>query len=501
MEKTDRKSGILMPIFSLFNEYGIGGFGKECYDFIDFLSNSNVKVWQILPLVQTGYGNSPYSSVSSTSFNPFFISPEVLKDKGLLKSEDLIFLKTDKKRIDYGELNRVRFQTLKKAFSRFDIENQDFQKFVKGKSYRDYAVFMAIKDAYGDKPFYEWEEGLKRRDKKALLSFEREYKEEILFWQFIQYEALLEWKKVKEYANFKGVEILGDMPLYVALDSVDVWINPEYFKLDENYRPKKVAGVPPDYFSEKGQLWGNPVYDYDRLQKDGFSWWVNRIKKALKIYDYVRIDHFRGLDRYYEIDSDKKDATVGSWVKVPSEELFNKIKSCVKKDRIIAEDLGIIDDGVRELLSFTGYPGMKVLSFAFNGDENNLYLPENLPFNSVCYTGTHDNDTLLGLIENASMWDRKNIENGVKNSLHKMGIFEDVSTPKSIVNAVIELGFKSKAKWFIMPYADIICRGKEYRINEPGTVSVNNWSVRFSKEDFNEKISFKLKKAVKEYNR
>ena len=240
---------------------------------------------------------------------------------------------------------------------------------------------MAIKYATGQIPFYEWDEGLKRRDRSALAEFMRDYKEEILFWQFVQFKAKEQWLRLKNYANKKGVKIMGDMPLYVALDSVDVWKNPELFKLDENFAPKKVAGVPPDYFCEDGQLWGNPVYDYSVHEKDGFSWWKKRLNKALHVFDYVRIDHFRGLDRYFEIDADKENAKEGEWIDVPSKELFDQIHKDISSDRIIAEDLGIIDEGVGDLLKYTGYPGMKILSFAFNGDEGNLYLPEKIEEN------------------------------------------------------------------------------------------------------------------------
>ncbi len=394
-----------MPIFSLPSKYGIGDFGKESYKFVDFLSSAGQKVWQILPLVQTGYGNSPYSSVCSTSFNPYFISPELLKEQGLITAAELKFSLSNKKYIDYGELYAVRYPLLRKAFERFNKEDKAFKRYLKSKESYDYALYMSIKYASGQKHFYEWETPLAHREEKELKKFARAYNEEILFWQFVQFKAKEQWFNLKKYANEKGVEIMGDMPLYVALDSVDVWVNPTLYKLESDFVPKKVAGVPPDYFSENGQLWGNPVYDYLEHEKDGFKWWTERLNKALKVFDYVRIDHFRGLDRYYEIDSYRTDAKVGEWVDVPSEKLFTALHQKIDKNRIIAEDLGIIDDGVRELLKYTGYPGMKILSFAFNGDGANLYLPENIEENSVCYTGTHDNDTLIGLIDGASEWD------------------------------------------------------------------------------------------------
>ena len=294
---------------------------------------------------------------------------------------------------------------------------------------------------------------------------------------------------------------MGDMPLYVALDSVDVWVNPTLYKLDDNFAPSVVAGVPPDYFCKEGQLWGNPVYDYSEHSKDGFSWWVNRLKKALSIYDYVRIDHFRGLDRYYEVKADALNAMQGEWVKVPSIELFSAIHQKVDKNRIIAEDLGIIDDGVRELLAHTGYPGMKILSFAFDGQEDNLYLPKNVIENCVYYTGTHDNDTLMGLIQNASEWDKNNIIRGVKDSYIKNGEFVEYVSDQDLADKIIALGFNSKANLFIMPYQDLLKLGSDYRINEPSTVKEQNWAVRFSQSDFNKKHILQLKTLTKNSNR
>ncbi len=492
----ERCSGLLVPIFSLPSKYGIGSFGKESYKFVDYLESAGQKVWQILPLVQTGYGDSPYSSVSSTSFNPYYISVDGLIERGLITKAEAKFAQVDGSLIDYGNLYAVRYPLLRKAFSRFDKQDKGFQKFVKSKEALDYALFMAIKNASGQKHFYEWDEPLKKRDKKALNKFIKDNGEELLFWQFVQYLARKEWFELKSYANGKGISILGDMPLYVALDSVDVWKNPELFKLDEKFKPKKVAGVPPDYFSKTGQLWGNPVYDYAEHQKDNFAWWTARIKKALSVYDLVRIDHFRAFDRYYEIDADRQDAIVGEWIEVPSTELFTAVHKSVDKSRIIAEDLGIIDDGVRELLKSVGYPGMKILSFAFNGEENNLYLPESLPENSVCYTGTHDNDTLMGLITSASEWDKNNLYHGVKNSLCKMNITADVNNDEDLAKAMILLGYKSKAKLFIMPMQDLLLLGSEYRINEPGTVKNQNWSVRFSTHDFKKSFAINLKKLA-----
>ena len=360
---------------------------------------------------------------------------------------------------------------------------------------------MAIKEASGQKHFYDWEDGLKNRDAKELKKFEKAYKDRVLFYQFIQFVAKEQWLNLKQYANKKGIEILGDMPLYVALDSVDVWKNKNLFKLDQNFLPTKVAGVPPDYFCEDGQLWGNPVYDYAEHQKDNFSWWTRRIEKALKVYDLVRIDHFRALDRYYEIEAGSTNAKVGEWIKVPSEDLFSAIHKKNDRNRIIAEDLGIIDDSVRELIKTLGYPGMNILSFAFNGDKDNLYLPENIIENAICYTGTHDNDTLMGLIQSLNDWDYNNLYSGVKNSLKLLNINFEIQDNFDLANAIIMLGAKSKAKTFILPMQDVLGLGSDYRINTPGVVKQENWSVKFSKEQVSAKSFSKLKALTKKYNR
>lgn len=496
-----RESGILLPMFSLPSEYGIGGFGKECYDFIDFLAESGQSVWQILPLVQTGYGDSPYSSVCSTSFNPFFISLEKLVEKGLLKSYEIEDLKSNEKYINYGELYNNVYPILKLAFSRFDVETADFREFIKKGEYDDYALFMSIRENSGYKPFYEWESGLKYRNRYSLDEYKKTHIDQINFWLFLQFEARSEWLNVKSYANLRGIKILGDIPLYVAADSVDVWTNPRLFKLNSDLTSIKIAGVPPDYFSKTGQLWGNPVYDYEKHAEDGFLWWINRIKGVLDIFDLVRIDHFRGFDRFYEVDSGMSDATVGEWVSVPSKELFDRIHEQIDNKRIIAEDLGIIDDGVRDLLKYTGYPGMKILSFAFNGEPDNLYLPEHIEENSVVYTGTHDNDTLFGMISSASDWDKANLVRGVKNSLSLSKIDMEINSDQDLADAIVELGASSKSRLFIVPLFDYMYKKSDYRINEPGTVKSQNWAVRSEKSNFSPILCEKIKKLTEKYGR
>ncbi len=496
-----RQNGILMPIFSLPNKYGIGDFGKSAYEFVDFLQSAGQSVWQILPLVQTGYGNSPYSSISAQSVNPYFISPEKLFEQGLITARELNGARLECGLIDYGALYTVRFPLLRKAFERFDKNGIEFKAFIKSKVAYDYALFMSAKEVFEYKPFYEWEEGLKTRDKKALNAFAKANVDKVLFWQFVQFMARTQWFELKAYANSKGIKIMGDMPLYVALDSVDVWKNPNLFKLDQNFVPKKVAGVPPDYFCQDGQLWGNPVYDYAEHEKDGFKWWAQRVANMVKLYDLVRIDHFRALDRYYEIPAEATNAREGEWINVPSDQLFSAIFKKVKKDKIVAEDLGIIDDGVRDLLKKQGLPGMKILSFAFDGQADNLYLPQNICKNSVCYTGTHDNDTLMGLINRANGWDYRNLLNGVENSAKLMGVRCKIKDARSLAKTIIKLGFACKANLFIIPLQDALFLDSEYRVNEPGTVKQSNWSVRIDKKLISQRLSSTLKGLTSEYDR
>ena len=496
-----RKSGVLMPIFSLPSQYGIGDFGTQAYNFIDYLKSANQTIWQILPLAPTAYGNSPYSSTSAQSFNPYFISLELLVKEGLLTQKEADLSLYNGKYIDYDFINSVRLFLLKKAFSRFEVNNAKFQKFVESKQALDYALYTEIKRTFNGKPFYNWSDDYKFCKQKTLETFYKNHYKEVLFWEFVQFKAKEQWINIKTYANKNGIEIIGDMPLYVALDSVDVWKNPKLFNLDQDFCPITVAGVPPDYFCEEGQLWGNPVYDYNYHSKTNFSWWINRIKSTLEVVDYVRIDHFRGLDRFYQVPYGATNAKEGEWVEVPSKQLFNAIHSQIDKNKIIAEDLGIIDDGVRQLLATTGYPGMKILSFAFNGQKDNFYLPENIEENSICYTGTHDNDTLLGLIENSTEWDYNNLLNGVKESLKLANIEKEIKSKQQLIDAIIELGFYSKAKMFILPMQDILYMNSEMRINVPGAVNLQNWAVKFSEKDFSNQAKEKLKNLTIKYNR
>ena len=483
-----------MPVSALPCKYGIGSLGEGAYRFVDFLKAAGQKYWQVLPLSQTGYGDSPYQTCSDRSGNPYFIDLEILHKKGLLTKRELQGAIEKSPKIDYGKLYNERYPLLRKAFSRFDVRSDAFKRWCKKGEFADYACFAALNQKFGV-AFYDWPEEYKYRDEKALDAFKKENADEINFWLFLQYEFRLQWKELKKYANESGVKIIGDLPLYVALDSEDVWTNPKLFELSEDLNPVKVAGVPPDYFCADGHLWGNPVYDYEAQSEDGFAWWKNRLNRALSIYDYVRIDHFRGLDRFWSVDAGASTAKDGEWVKAPGEEIL----SGLDLSRIIAEDLGLIDDGVRKLLENTGLPNMKVLSFAFGDDFKNPYLPWNILENCVYYTGTHDNDTVIGLLNEVTPEFRAIIEKQVKESLDYLEIYKDVSGKYSLADAFKEIVYASRANVAILPMHDVLNLGADYRLHKPGTVG--NWTVRYRKRLLTETVATILKRKVVRYER
>ncbi len=492
-----RKAGILLHISSLPGKYGIGTLGKQAYSFARRLARSGVKVWQILPLVQTGFGDSPYQSVACNSGNPYFIDPAILRREKLLTSAELKEAVRGAGELDYGDLFSARYALLRKAFSRFPFDNEGFRSFVKEGEYEEYALFMTAKTVYGGS-FADWEEPLKRHTAEACEALRTEHHEEYLFWQFVQYEFRKQWDALHAYCRKLGLSIVGDIPLYVAYDSADVWAHPSLFKLDGELRPAKVAGVPPDYFSEKGQLWGNPVYDWDVHGQSGFAWWTERLRAALRTYDFVRIDHFRGIDRYYEIDAAAEDARGGGWQDGPGERLFEGLGK--DRERIIAEDLGLIDDGVRSLLARTGFPGMKVLLFAFDGNENNDYLPKNIPANSVVYTGTHDNDTVRGYIDGLAPEDYILLRSRVAAALEGEGIDIKLGAQgEGMCEAFVRLALSSKANLAVIPMQDVLGYGNEARMNTPGTER-NNWQFRLKKQPSGRTMA-RLKKLIKIYRR
>ena len=488
-----------MPVSSLPSGEGIGTLGTEAYNFIDFLSESGGKIWQVLPLNPTNYGDSPYQSCSSDALNYYFIDLQQLVCDGLLKKGEIVLeeLFDSPLKVNYGKQFTQKIALLKKAFSRFD-GGSEFEDFVNRGEYSDFAVFMAIKQKFNHVAWTEWEQPFGVYDEDTVAKFVEENKTEYLFWQFTQFIFLKQWNALKSYANSKGVSIMGDIPLYVAYDSVEVWkYGEKLFKVNANRKLKCVAGCPPDGFTEDGQLWGNPVYNWEEMRNDGYAWWKARIEKCFKLFDVLRIDHFRGFDRYWEVPAGDSTARYGLWEDGPKEELFKDILGY----KIVAEDLGVIDDGVRRLMKNVGYPGMKVLEFAFDGKADNEHKPSNHTENFVCYTGTHDNMPLKQYIDDLSEEQRAVFAEDVVKESGLQNITAKTATSEELCRSVVELAFASKSDTAIVPIWDLLALGGEARINEPSTVSDKNWSRRFLKEDFSKELSDYLKKVSKRSKR
>ncbi|MBO5240745.1 MAG: 4-alpha-glucanotransferase [Clostridia bacterium] len=498
--KRKRQAGILMPVSSLPSSQGIGTLGEGAYAFVDWLESAGMKIWQVLPLLPTGYGDSPYQSFASDALNYYFIDFDALAQQGLLDKsdyEDLDWGK-DERRVDYGKQFSQKTQVLRKAFAAFDKTDDKWREFLAFGQYYDFALFTSLKIRFGYKAWDEWDEPLKRAQKDAIAAHEKEYREEIEFWQFTQFVFLEQWKKLKAYANGKGISIMGDMPIYVAYDSVETWLyRKELFALDRKGNVSLRAGVPPDDFCEDGQLWGNPVYDWKKMKKDGYSWWKNRIRYAFSLFDSVRIDHFRGFDRFYAIPASAETAKEGEWQDGPKVALFEDMKTCA----IVAEDLGVIDEGVRTLMRDTGYPGMKVFEFAFNGDPENEYLPSQYSENCVAYTGTHDNDTLRAFLENMDKKQRREFEEALEAECLKADVAYICETLEDECESIVRLLMSSKANVVIVPMHDVLCFGEEARLNAPSTVSDRNWTFRFTVKDFKKRKAAWLKALTEEYHR
>lgn len=496
----ERKSGILMPITALPSPYGVGTLGEAAYRFVDGLASAGVKVWQTLPLLPTGFGNSPYQAPAADALNYYLIDLPALEKSGLLSRADYetVDWGTDATRVDYGKLFEHRISVLRKAFSNFDQTREDWKEFLMEGKYADYALFMSLKTQFSYRPFKEWGEAFKRYDETLTKMYARENKAEVDFWQFTQFLFVKQWTALKNYANGKGVELMGDMPIYLSADSMEAWKKgSELFLTDGNGDFSPIAGVPPDAFSETGQLWGNPVYDYPKMQKNGYAWWNARIDSALQLFDIVRIDHFRGFDRFYAIPKDAPDATTGEWLDGPKAELFKGRET----QGIVAEDLGIIDDGVRELMRQTGYPGMKVFLFGLDGNPENEHLPSEYKENTFAYTGTHDNEPTYAYFSALEEKELERVDEIVQEQCEKLGVEYTGKTPKQLSYLAVELVFASKAKVAVAPYHDILGLGQEARINAPSVLSENNWSFRFSQEHFSAENWKKIKTLVKKYDR
>lgn len=495
-----RTAGILLHISSLDAKYGVGTLGKCAYEFVDFMADCGLSVWQVLPLVPTSYGDSPYQACSSTALNYNFIDLEVLTEQGLLKKEEYenVDFGGAYGRVEYDKLFYHRADVLRLAYARFDKQNADFLAFLDKGEYLDFAEFMSIKSHFGNKSWKEWPVEYHQYDSSAVQALLVELKDDILFWQFTQYLFLQQWQALKAYANGKGVSIMGDTPLYVAYDSVEAWKHPELFLFDEDKNPVKVAGCPPDDFSEDGQLWGNPVYDWTYMKKTGYEWWNDRIRRAFELFDILRIDHFRGFDRFYAIPADSKTAKVGEWMDGPHAELFlDKLDL-----NIVAEDLGIIDDGVRKLMKDTNYPGMKIMEFAFDGHEDNEHKPSSFASsNFVAYTGTHDNMPLIQYIRDFSEKEMEVYVADVKQECAKYDVPVKSEKPEDLVDAVMELAYASIADTVILPMQDLLKQGGESRMNLPSTVSTANWSYRITKAQLSDELKARLTYLTHTYKR
>ncbi len=494
-----RAAGILLPIASLPSPHGIGDFGKNAYRFADFLQKSAQSLWQVLPVHPTNpsLGNSPYSSNSAFAGNPLYIDLINLQKRGYLSAGDLGDIPDfNEQQVDYEKVHDFKLRLLKRAFQTFKAAgtNPEFEEFCNEHSFwlEDFALYVAIKDKFDKKPWYEWPESYRDRGINVLNNAKKELADQIMEQKFYQYLFYTQWQMLKEYCNHRNIKIIGDIPIYVHGDSADTWSHQELFKLGENKQPTVVSGVPPDYFSETGQLWGNPVYDWDRLKKSGFEWWLKRLGHMFRLYDVLRIDHFRGLIAYWEVPAGEKTAINGKWVPVPYEEFFAAISDKFNGAPLMAEDLGSITDDVREARKRYGYPGMKILQFAFGADDpEHPYLPHNYKTDFAVYTGTHDNNTVLGWVEHdAGPEDKKRLFNYLGRKVPKEKIHIELT----------RLAFSSIAGWAIIPIQDIIGLGQEARINRPAS-SNGNWGWRLHREMLTDDITKILENMTRTYGR
>ncbi len=496
----NRSCGILLHITSLPSKHGIGTLGKDAYDFVDFLKKAGQEYWQILPIGPTGYGDSPYQCYSAFAGNPLLIDIDMLIESGLVSENDHDLMIIDKKNdfADYAQLYSFKYVILQKAYTRFLSEGKadekiQFDKFCRKNSYwlDDYAMYMSLKYHFRQKMWTEWDDDIRLRKSEAIKEYSEKLKEEISCHKFIQYIFFKQYKALKKYANKKGIKIYGDMPIYVSMDSADIWAEPSLFQLDDDRRPTAVAGCPPDYFSPTGQLWGNPLYDWEAMEKDDFKWWITRIKYNSKLFDVTRIDHFRGFESYYAIPADHKTAEHGKWLKGPSVKLFDTVKEKLGDVNLIAEDLGFLTDDVRTMLKETGFPGMNVLEFAFSAErENSNYLPHNYVKNSVVYIGTHDNQTALG-------W-YSSLDPKTKKFTDKYLDITDCSDP---VRKLIAAAYGSVSQLAVIQMQDILGLGDEARMNVPSTIGNGNWAWRMDENVCTKKLAKRIKKLARLYFR
>ena len=491
----ERSSGILLHITSLPSKYGIGNLGKEAYAFVDFLKQAGQKYWQILPLCPPGYGDSPYQGFSTFAGNPYLIDPEQLVERGWLRQEvlDSVEWSQQDDQVDFRKMYDERLHMLQAAFHGFREDMPaDFAAFTEQEAswLPEYALFMAIKAHFDDRPWLEWPADIRLHQPQALAHYRELLALDVQFHCFLQYVFHEQWQKLRAYAHENGVKIIGDVPIYVPLDSADVWAHPENFQLGRTRRPKCVAGCPPDGFSKNGQYWGNPIYDWERMEQSGFSWWLQRIGTAGRSYDVVRIDHFRGIESYWAIPAVNRTARKGEWIQGPGMKLVRAIRENCPDTDFIAEDLGFLTPEVQKLVKESGFPGMKVLEFAFDPREPSNYLPDRYPENCICYTGTHDNETLIqwceGLDAECDAYARE---------------YLGISAADDLADAIIEAGMQSRAQLFIMQMQDYLRLGKEARMNEPGRLLPSNWRWRMLPGAANDALAAKIAGLTARANR
>lgn len=489
-----RKGGVLLPVSSIPSKYGIGTFSKQAYEFVDFLERAGQSFWQILPLGPTGYGDSPYQSFSTFAGNPYYIDLEELIKKGWLTKEecDACDFGSDDGYVDYEKIYLSRFRILKIAYERSHIkEDKEFGKFKEDNAawLEDYALYMAVKNSFHGVSWIEWEEDIRLRKPEAMKAYKEKFADEVEFYQFQQFVFSVQWLALKAYANKKKISIIGDIPIYVAFDSADTWANPELFQLDESCTPTGVAGCPPDSFSATGQLWGNPLYKWEYHKETGYEWWMQRISYCYRLYDVVRIDHFRGFDEYYFIPYGDTTAEFGHWEKGPGYDIFKVMKEKIGKKPVIAEDLGFLTPSVISLVKKTGYPGMKILQFAFDSREESDYLPHNYSNNSVVYTGTHDNDTTMGWYDSLNRQDKAFAKR-----------YLNIKAKKEIYWEFIRAALSSVADTAIIPVQDYLGLGSEARVNMPSTLG-NNWKWRLRDGQLDDSLAERIREMTKLYGR
>lgn len=495
-QRFDRSAGILMPVSSLPSPYGIGSFGKSAYNFVDNLVAARQKFWQVLPLGPTSFGDSPYASFSAFAGNPYFIDLDKLVEEGLLESDYVhsFMWNMEDQYVDYGLIYNSRFQVLRTAFKNSSHQNLDeYKTFLKENEYwlDGYCLYSACKNKFEGTSWTDWESEIKCRDEESMQELKEELKNDIEFYKFVQYKFYEQWNQLKEYANEKGIEIIGDIPLYVAMDSADVWQHTEFFQLDEELNPTKVAGVPPDVFSETGQRWGNPLYDWKKLEAEDFSWWRKRMEHSARLYDVIRIDHFIGMVKYYAIPAEDEDARNGTWEKGPGLKLIKVMNESIGNKKIIAEDLGVQMPEVIKVLEKSGYPGMKVLEFAFDGNRKNDHLPYYWTQNTVAYGGTHDNDTLMGYFTGLQSWELGYVREFME---CRNGSIED------LVDKIFRTAYASVADLVIFQMQDVLKVGNIGRMNLPSSMGTN-WRWRMLQGQFGPEEIEKLRYLCDIYGR